>query len=109
MAYQVTVDEYSVLSIGGAYVFVQEDNTHAAKQSFMFQFARMYTQWPSLYFTKLDGGSVFPLFNVVIKLDKGKVTEVVWDNDCFSCLTSPTCYSEQVSYAYNPLSSATYK
>jgi hypothetical protein len=33
------------------------------------------------------------LFNVVIKVNNGKIYDVVWDNDCFSCLTSSQCYS----------------
>ena len=33
------------------------------------------------------------MFNVVIKVDGGNITDIVWDNDCFNCLTSDTCYS----------------
>ena len=28
-------------------------------------------------------------------MNKGNITEVVWDNDCFSCLTSDKCYTNE--------------
>lgn len=32
-----------------------------------------------------DSKYSIPVFNLVIKLSQGKVTGIVWDNDCFSC------------------------
>jgi len=29
----------------------------------------------------------------VIKVEKGVIYDVIWDNDCFSCLTSSDCYT----------------
>ena len=34
-------------------------------------------------------------------MKKGIVSEVVWDNDCYSCLTSDSCYSSNQTYFYN--------
>jgi hypothetical protein len=34
---------------------------------------------------------MIPVFNVVIKVEKGVIYDIVWDNDCFSCLTSSDC------------------
>ena len=31
----------------------------------------------------------------MIKVDKGIVVDVVWDNDCYSCLTSDKCYTNE--------------
>ncbi len=50
MAFEVTADEYSVLSIGGAYNFVSEDTL--PKQSFVFQTATNNTVYPSVKFLK---------------------------------------------------------
>lgn len=29
------------------------------------------------------------------------MTDVVWDNDCFTCLISNNCYSQNVTYIFN--------
>lgn len=34
---------------------------------------------------------------MVIKLDKGAVQDVVWDNGCYSCLTASDCYTNNVT------------
>ena len=47
MAYVLTVDEYSVLSIGGAYLFAENDSLQ--KQNFIFQIAQNITNYPSVY------------------------------------------------------------
>jgi len=39
-----------------------------------------------------------PLFNVVIKMTMGVITDVVWDNDCYTCLTESTCNAENATY-----------
>jgi hypothetical protein len=41
---------------------------------------------------------VVPLFNVVIMVDNGNITDVLWDNDCFSCLTDATCITTLLPY-----------
>ncbi len=46
MAFPVTVDEYSVLSIGGAYNYVSEDSLN--NQSFIFQIGKNITDYPSV-------------------------------------------------------------
>ncbi len=35
-----------------------------------------------------------PIFNLIIKLSQGNVTEIFWDNDCFSCVEDPECYNK---------------
>ena len=46
MAFEVTADEYSVLSMGGAFNFVSEDSLNT--QSFVFQVAANNTLYPSV-------------------------------------------------------------
>ena len=51
-----------------------------------------------MYYDKVNK-FIIPVFNIVIKVNKGNITDVVWDNDCYSCLTSDKCYSnDQVTY-----------
>jgi hypothetical protein len=45
-----------------------------------------------LYYNKAQQ-FIIPVFNVVIKVDKGNITDVVWDNDCYACLTSDQCFT----------------
>lgn len=89
MAFNVTVDNYEVLSISGGYIFAEKDTTNL-EQTYVFQFANTSTPYPSVYYNK-GKKQVTPLFNVVIKLDKGNITDVVWDNDCWDCAFQGGC------------------
>lgn len=83
MAFNVTIDNYEVLSINGAYIFVEKDTQ--LNDDFIFQFGNVTTPYRSKYFYKGNPKELSTLFNVVIKLDKGNIVDVVWDNDCWSC------------------------
>jgi hypothetical protein len=41
------------------------------------------------------------VFNVVIKMVMGNITDVIWDNDCYTCLTESTCYTSQPIKQFN--------
>ena len=88
IAFNVSVDNYEILSITGGYIFAEKDTLN--KQSFMFQFANVTTEYPSLYLNKKKD-RVSTLFNVVIKLDKGKIADVIWDNECWDCFYEDSC------------------
>jgi hypothetical protein len=88
IAFNVSVDNYEVLSITGGYIFAEKDTL--SKQSFMFQFANITTEYPSTYLNKKTK-RVSTLFNVVIKLDKGKIADVIWDNECWDCFYEDSC------------------
>ena len=98
MAFNVTVDNYEVLSISGGYIFANKDTTNL-EQKYVFQFANTSTPYPSVYYNK-DKKQVTPLFNVVVKLDKGNITDVVWDNDCWDCAFQGGCqtYENIISF-----------
>lgn len=98
MAFNVTVDNYEVLSISGGFIFSDKDTTNA-EQSYVFQFGNVSTPYPSLYYSKAKK-EIAPLFNVVIKLDKGNITDVVWDNDCWDCSFTGGCqtYDNIISF-----------
>lgn len=83
MAFNVTVDNYEVLSVNGAFIFVDKDTQ--LYDDFIFQFGNITTPYRSRYYFKGATKELSTLFNVVIKLDKGKIVDVVWDNDCWSC------------------------
>jgi hypothetical protein len=52
MAFPITVDEYSVLSVGGAYSYISMDSL--SSQSFVFQIGSNYTMYPSVSNIKLN-------------------------------------------------------
>ena len=37
---------------------------------------------------------MIPLFNLVIKVSAGYITDIVWDNDCFTCPETVLCYNQ---------------
>ena len=75
MAYEVTVDEYSVISIAGAYKYVAEDTI--PQVNFIFQVAKNNTLFPTLYYDK-SKQKLSPVFNVVIKVEMGQIKDVIW-------------------------------
>lgn len=91
MAFNVTVDSYEVLTVTGGYIFSFKDSEAGNKnQSYAFQFGNVSTAFSSLYYSE-EIKQVAALFNVVIKLDDGKISDVVWDNDCWGCALSTGC------------------
>lgn len=88
MAFNISVDTYEMLSITGGYIFAASDSM--VKPSFLFQFGNISTAYSSMFLNK-ENKQVTTLFNVVIKLDKGKIADVVWDNDCWDCALSSSC------------------
>ena len=47
--------------------------------------------------------------NLVIKVTEGKLTDIVWDNDCFACETSDTCENSTIFHYTNSTISSEYK
>lgn len=45
MAFPIVVDDYSVLSVGGAYNLASQDTSNT---NFLFQFSQNITQYPSV-------------------------------------------------------------
>lgn len=88
IAFNVTVDNYEVLTISGAFVFVDKDNS--AYQNFVFQAGDIITPYASRYYNKQEKNYV-PLFNVVVKMNQGNITGVEWDNSCWSCSFEESC------------------
>jgi hypothetical protein len=76
MAYQVTVDDYTVLNIGGGFKLV-DDDTGLAKSTFVFQAGNNLTAYPSLYYDR-PKMLVTPVFNIVRKVNEGVLTDVLW-------------------------------
>ncbi len=109
IAFKTKVDAYEVLTVNGAYLFADRDQS--VNSTFLFQFANFSTPYASSYLTKGDN-TYTPIFNLVIKLDKGNIAGLAWDNDCFTCgftdgckvfnnitsrLNASEVYTEQVS------------
>ena len=70
---------YLLLNI--AFNLVSSDKS-VEKHSFLFQADKKFTHFPAIFLNspKNDTNNQFiiPVFNVVIKTDQGKITEIVW-------------------------------
>ena len=40
---------------------------------------------------------VVPIFNIVIKINKGYITEIFWDHQCYGC-SNNECFSSTINY-----------
>eukprot|EP00340_Litonotus_pictus_P006856 CAMPEP_0170515314 /NCGR_PEP_ID=MMETSP0209-20121228/1756_1 /TAXON_ID=665100 ORGANISM="Litonotus pictus, Strain P1" /NCGR_SAMPLE_ID=MMETSP0209 /ASSEMBLY_ACC=CAM_ASM_000301 /LENGTH=197 /DNA_ID=CAMNT_0010799737 /DNA_START=315 /DNA_END=908 /DNA_ORIENTATION=+ len=89
MAFNITVDEYEVLTIEGGYIFAKTD-TSEKNPKFVFQFGNATTAYESEYYDTNTQKST-SLFNVVIKMHKGTIEDITWDNDCWDCGFSDNC------------------
>ena len=88
IAFNITVDNYEVLTVSGAYIYSQTDTVN--KQEIIAQFSNVTVPYPAVYMEKA-AKEVTLLFNVVIKLNKGNIEDVVWDNECWSCGFTEGC------------------
>ncbi len=77
MAYEVTIDEYTVLSIGGGFKLVNDDSLD--NYNFLFQAGKSITPFPTFFYDRTKT-LVAPVFNVVIKVNEGNITDVLWYN-----------------------------
>jgi len=89
IAFPITVDQYSVLSITGVYMLANGQQYNSL--SFLAQIGNNITTFNSLYYQRNQ--FIVPLFNIVIKLDQGVLTDIVWVNDCYTCPNSNNCRS----------------
>jgi hypothetical protein len=94
IAFPVTIDEYSMLTITGDYYLA--DKSKYNQLSFLAQIGKnvtainsVFIQFIKLYYTK--DKFIVPLFNLVVKLNKGNISDIVWVNDCYTCLNTDQC------------------
>jgi len=90
IAFKTKVDQYEMLTITGGYLFSVKSQKD---MNFIAQIGNYSTPHPSLYYN-ITNNSYSQLFNFVIKLDKGKIIGVNWDNDCWDCgfdITGTNC------------------
>lgn len=114
MAYKIEVDQYSVITIGGGFQLavkmaekLEEENKAI---TLLAQIGNNVTSFPSviflfnckiqIYYKKKDN-LIFPLFNLVIKVNKGKITDIVWDNQCYACEVNGACWRDNVTSIIN--------
>lgn len=62
-----------------------------------------------MYYNRQDS-FIIPVFNIVIKLTNGTISDIVWDNDCYSCNINDNCYNNNsTSYTNDTNIKVTYK
>lgn len=92
IAFKVKVDDYAILTVTGGYMLVSASSFQTT--SFIAQLGEVTSMFPTTYYDRTNN-YVIPLFNIVIKVDKGVITEIFWDNGCFDCNADDTCKSHQ--------------
>jgi hypothetical protein len=75
MAYEVTVDDYTVLNIGGGFKLVYDDTF--SDFNFLFQVGKNITVIPTFFYDRTKA-MVTPVFNIVIKVNEGNISDVLW-------------------------------
>jgi hypothetical protein len=75
MVYNITTDEYSVISIGGGYKYVAQNTL--PEINFVAQVGKIVTNYPTFYYS-LGNANLVPVFNLVIKVSNGAVTDLYW-------------------------------
>ena len=103
--FKIKVDEYSLLTINQGFSFFSEklNETH-----FIAQIGNITSSYPSvknffilfhfqLYLNKTEDNLIVPIFNIVIKINKGYITEIFWDHQCYGCDNSK-CLSITSNY-----------
>jgi len=91
MAFNLNVDEYSVVTVTGAAYFVLQDSI-VNSVYFISQLSNYTNDYMAQYFSATK--FMIPVFNLVIKMKLGKILGIVWDNDCYTCPVTPQCINQ---------------
>eukprot|EP00331_Platyophrya_macrostoma_P031008 CAMPEP_0176436656 /NCGR_PEP_ID=MMETSP0127-20121128/18110_1 /TAXON_ID=938130 /ORGANISM="Platyophrya macrostoma, Strain WH" /LENGTH=296 /DNA_ID=CAMNT_0017820041 /DNA_START=213 /DNA_END=1104 /DNA_ORIENTATION=- len=91
MTYKVTVDDYVALTIQGAQNTFLSSPYSASNTAVVMQAGNGTS--PGLYYVRKSGSStnvnnVYTILSIVIQLDDGYVSDVIWDTACFACDSS---------------------
>ena len=46
---------------------------------------------------KTEDNLIVPIFNIVIKINKGYITEIFWDHQCYGC-KDDYCFTNKINY-----------
>jgi hypothetical protein len=96
MAFPIEVDKFSLFNIAGGYLLsdkyinkqIEINDNNETNVTLLAQIGDSITSFPAnFYYYDDESGEklFFPLLNIVIKVDKGKIYDIVWDNNCYSC------------------------
>ena len=94
MDFSIEVDKFSLFNIAGGYLlseryiekYNQKHNDKQTNVSLTAQIFNNITTFPALFYHKNnDTEFFFPLLSIVIKVEKGEIYDIVWDNNCYSC------------------------
>jgi len=114
MAFSIEVDKFSLFNIaGGYYLSEQFTNSKQIKNinniTLIAQIFEFKTNFPSIFYHKKDNEiNYFPLLNIVIKVEKGNIYDIVWDNNCYSCKDNECMNYESVNI-YNDSETKNFK
>ena len=88
MAFSIEVDKFSLFNIAGGYYLSEQYNKNKeANITLIAQIFENKTPFPSIFYhiNEKNEKIYFPLINIVIKVEKGMIYDIVWDNNCYGC------------------------
>ena len=97
MEFNIEVDKFSLFNIAGGFLLSkkiinksQNDTQIKNKFTNMTILAQIFdkiTEFPSNFYYNDNSTKEFyyPLINIVIKVEKGIIYDIVWDNNCYGC------------------------
>lgn len=89
MAFSIEVDKFSLFNIAGGYYLSEQfsKNKTISDITLIAQIFENTTTFPAVFYSKNEKNEniFFPLINIVIKVEKGYIYDIVWDNNCYSC------------------------
>ena len=96
MAFPIEVDKFSLFNIAGGYLLsdkyinnqIEINDNNETNVTLLAQIGDSITSFPANFYyydEESEEKIFFPLLNIVIKVDKGKIYDIVWDNNCYSC------------------------
>lgn len=107
VAAPLEIDEYSVVSIKDIYSSVV-NNTNITFVAQIGDVTSVYSAHYVEYNNENSYSRIFPMLNLVVKMEEGNIYEIVWDNDCFNC-DKKNCMELQGISIFNSSDSLDYK
>lgn len=96
LGFLVTIDEYTGLEIPDSFTFFE---TKAPEQLNIHAQLDVYTKYsPAATYLWKSAKLAMNVLHLTITLDKGSLSSINWDNDCYGCNKTENCKQIKTSY-----------
>ena len=100
--FDIEVDKFSLFNVAGGFLLskgIIEKSTKLSNITMLASIFAKTTEYPSNFYYKDNEQEIYyPLINIVIKVEKGIIYDIVWDNNCYGCKKSECEEYESTSY-----------